>query len=357
MAVGWAATRAGTRRSLRSPIPDNQLFPGLYLPDGLTLKPTDSYTQFLTDLRAARITRQRARQLAADNRDRILHTIDDQNHHDLHDTLKRLTPATEEHANAQLEDIRITLAPLFGVRPTPTSSMRELFWLVPVALGLALTDAGDFAAALDWYQYAYAYQLPAGQSADLPRPGAEHDDRSPPSTVRPPGRPTGPTRTRWPGTGPTPTPASPCMSIARCLLAYADNEFIRATAASNARARALYEAALDLLRSADAAPPSGANVPFPAEPGPRAALETHAHDRLDKIHRGLNIASTLPEPTDRESVQPSQYRYAVLVERAKNLIAIAAAARGGLPGRRRAGRRRHLHAAAGRARPRLSRRR
>ena len=301
--------------------PDNHLFPGLYLPDGLSLKPTDSYTQFLTDLRAARITPQHARQLAADNRDRILHTIDDQNHHDLHDTLKRLTPATEEHANAQLEDIRITLAPLFGVSADTDQLMRELFWLVPVALGLALTDAGDFVHALDWYQYAYAYQLPAGRRRIFPGLAQEHTIQS--TFDRP---------ATWPVDGSNPHEVArhradaytrfTVLSIARCLLAYGDNEFIRATAASNARARSLYEAALDLLRSPDAASPSGGNVPFPPNPV-RAALETQAQTALGKIHQGLNIASTLPEPTDRESVQPSQYRYAVLAERAKNLTAIA----------------------------------
>ena len=45
--------------------PENQLFPGLYVPNGLTLTPTPSYQQFLTDLRAHRITGQRARDLAA----------------------------------------------------------------------------------------------------------------------------------------------------------------------------------------------------------------------------------------------------------------------------------------------------
>jgi hypothetical protein len=306
--------------------PDNHLFPGLYLPDGLNLKPTDSYTQFLADLRAARITVRRARQLAADNRDRLLLTIADPDRdghppETLHDTLKRLAPVTEVHTNAQLDDIRTTLAPFYGVSAGIDQLLRELFWLVPVALGLALTDAGDFAHALDWYQYAYAYQLPADRRRIFPGLAQEQSIQS--TFDRP---------ETWPVDGSNPHEVArhragaytrfTVLSIARCLLAYGDNEFIRATAASNARARALYEAAFDLLRSPDVASPTGGSGPFPPNPV-RAALETQAQTALGKIHQGLNIASTLPEPTDQESVQPSQYRYAVLADRAKNLSMIA----------------------------------
>ncbi len=297
--------------------PENHLFPGLYLPDGLSLKPTGSYTQFLGDLRAARITPQRARQLAADNLDRVLGTINDQLHHDLHDTFKRLAPATEEHTNAQLDNIRITLAPLFGVSADTDQLVRELFWLVPVALGLALTDAGDFVPALDWYACAYAYQLPADVRRIFPGLAAEHTIQS--TFDRP---------ETWPVDGSNPHEVArhradaytrfTVLSIARCLLAYGDNEFIRATAASNAQARALYEAALDLLQSPDAASLTGDTVPFPPNPVPfppnpvpfppnpvQSALQTQAQTTLGKIHQGLNIASTLPERPAGRACSPA----------------------------------------------------
>ena len=99
------------------------------------------------------------------------------------------------------------------------------------------------------------------------------------------------------------------MSIVRCLLAYADGEYVRSTAASNARARALYEAALDLVRSADAAPQTGPDVPFPANPV-HGSLQTYAATSLDKIHHGLNIAATLPDSHRRaqRAAQPIPVR-------------------------------------------------
>ena len=127
----------------------------------------------------------------------------------------------------------------------------------------------------------------------------------------------------------------------RCLLAYADGEYVRSTAASNARARALYEAALDLVRSADAAPQTGPDVPFPANPV-HGSLQTYATTSLDKIHHGLNIAATSCRTRRTgSSVLPSQYRYAVLIERARTWSAPPPSSR--RPSSpRRAGRRQRL---------------
>ena len=296
--------------------PENQLFPGLYVPNGLTLTPTPSYQQFLTDLRAHRITGQRARDLAGQNWERLAATLDV----DLKNAIADLVPLDEVHSNQQLATLRTSLGPLYT--PANRQLIRELFWLVPVALGLALTDAGEFTTALDWYQYAYAYQLPDGQRRIFPGLAAEHD------VVSSYGR-----SITWPADGTNPHEVAveradaytrfTVMSIVRCLLAYADGEYVRSTPASNARARALYEAALDLVRSADAAPQTGPDVPFPANPV-HGSLQTYATTSLDKIHHGLNIAATLPDSTDGLSVLPSQYRYAVLVERAKTLVGTAA---------------------------------
>jgi hypothetical protein len=82
----------------------------------------------------------------------------------------------------------------------------------------------------------------------------------------------------------------------------------------------LYETAVDVLRLPEARPDIGDDVPFPPNPVYRA-LRQHCRAGLDKIHRGLNIAGVTTE--DEESVLPSQYRYSVLVERAKSLVSIA----------------------------------
>jgi hypothetical protein len=67
-------------------------------------------------------------------------------------------------------------------------------------------------------------------------------------------------------------------------------------------------------------------MPFPVNPV-WESLRLHAQSNLDKIHNGLNIAGirvNLPLASGPVTVfLPSQYRYAVLVERAKNLVGIA----------------------------------
>ncbi|WP_432989906.1 hypothetical protein [Dactylosporangium sp. CA-233914] len=303
--------------------PQNHLFPGLYVPDGLTLRPTGSYGTFLHDLRAARITAQRARLLAQQNRDRMLDVV--RGLPGLSDVQRKaitdLAPVSEVHTNQELDDLRTTLLPLYGITPDADQAIRELYWLVPVALGLALTEAGEFVRALDWYQVAYAYQLPPARRRVFPGMSREQAIQS--AYGRSP---------NWPVDGSNPHQVATdradaythftVMSIVRCLLAYADNEFVRNTAAANARARGLYEAALELIRSADAASVTGQGVPFPANPV-RDALQAQAQTGLDKIHRGLNLAGTQPDTADDESTLPSQYRYAVIAERARNLVAIA----------------------------------
>ena len=305
---GWNAAITGFA------YPENQLFPSLYLPNGLTLVPSPSYVQFLDELRAARVTPERARQLAQANWNRLSPTLDPA----LRDAIKD-TPPVQPRTNQELVDLAAKLLPLYT--PEHQQVIRELLWLAPVALGLSLTQAGSFTAALDWFDYAYAYRLPPAQRRIFPGLVVEH------STVSTFGRPT-----TWPADGTNPHEVAveradaytrfTVMSIARCLLAYADSEYVRNTAASNARARALYEAAVDLLGSADAAPQTGPGIPFPANPV-QSALVLSARSNLDKIHRGLNIAAAEVDVPDGVSVLPSQYRHEVLVDRAKSLVAIA----------------------------------
>ena len=66
-----------------------------------------------------------------------------------------------------------TVNPLYTEERQIPQHVREIFWLVPVALARKLHDCGHYAAALDWYQTVFAYQLPRGpKRLDLsgPRP-------------------------------------------------------------------------------------------------------------------------------------------------------------------------------------------
>ena len=178
--------------------------------------------------------------------------------------------------------------------------LREIFWLVPVALARKLHDCGHYAAALDWYQTVFAYQLPAGPALRLPRPGARAatrvdirphpvmaafvDELNPHFTARDRNG----AYTRF-----------TVMSIVECFLAFADSEFARSAPDSNARARALYQTAADLLELPEVVP-ERADVPFPVNPVWRA-LQSAGRIGLSKIHAGLNIAGqadlAAPAPT------------------------------------------------------------
>ncbi len=306
--------------------PENHLFPALYLNNEVRLHPTAVYTtMFLPALREQRITPQRARTLASANWARWAQTAS------IRDALKDLVPTSETHTTARLAAIRTTVGPLYlsAAEPdvdqtSPTLDrqlLRELFWLVPVALGQALQDAGHFQEALDWYEYAYAYRLPPGERRVFPGLASEQGITSTYSFP-----------SNWPVAGSNPHEVAKeradcytrftVLSIVTCLLSFADSEFVRDTALANARARALYETALDLSLGPDASPETDSSSPFPGNPV-WAGLRSRAQTGLDKIHHGLNIASAWMSASNDVRVLPSQYRYSTLVERAKNLVAIA----------------------------------
>src|SRR5262249_19382461 len=122
------------------------------------------------------------------------------------------------------------------------------------------------------------------------------------------------------------------ISLVRCCAAFADAEFTRDTDESVARARALYQTALDLLGlayPAAGAPATPAN-PFGLDPVVEA-LRLHAQSNLRKLRLGRNIAGldrqrspALAAGTAIAPRQPTPYRYAALIARAKELIQTAA---------------------------------
>ena len=126
--------------------------------------------------------------------------------------------ADPRRSNAELDAYRERCAELASGPPGQpftqerqiAQHLREIFWLVPVALARKLHDCGHYAAALDWYQTVFAYHAPAGTALHLPRLGSGADDRSRHSPARRCGCRswTSSTRTSRPATATAPTPAS-----------------------------------------------------------------------------------------------------------------------------------------------------
>jgi hypothetical protein len=219
--------------------------------------------------------------------------------------------------------------------------LQEIFYFVPMAIALQLQRSGEYLAALDWYQTVYAYQLPVGQRTiyhglQLEGVFSERPRITPGIWLREELNPHYFARERKHA-----YTRFTIMSIVQCLLDYADSEFTLESDESLPRARALYLSALDLL---------GQPV-MPASNPMLEALRRHADLSLDKLRSGRNIAG-MERPPERDPaaetgtseampdvvvigsggqlvlrqsvpLQPTPYRYAALIERAKQLVGIA----------------------------------
>lgn len=268
-------------------------------------------------------------------------------------TAVRVTPTvsgpfeiTEQLSESALQSRKIAIEKAFADNPSAPRSvltyLEEAYYCVPVQLALQLQQQGLFITALDWFQTVYAYNLPIAQRKiyfGLKREEALTNsfDRSPNWLLN--------------GLNPHDTATSrsnaytrfTILSLIRCFLDFADAEFTRSTAESIAVARPLYMAALELLSL-----PEMKDPPTPLLPTNLVlhALTLQAELNLAKIRNGLNIAG-LERPLEAEfqqseaialptfggngtisvsppvSLRPTAYRYAVLIERAKQLVAIA----------------------------------
>jgi len=171
---------------------------------------------------------------------------------------------------------------------TEANYLREIFWLVPIALALQLQRAGHYLVALDWYQDCLTRSSSQAKPQDYR--GLELEERITSEYARVPewlveelnphifARKRKNAYTRF-----------TVLSIARCFLDYADAEFSQSTAESVGRARTLYETAEDLLNLPDVKPQTGPDIPFLPDPI-WESLRLHARANLTKIHNGLNIA-------------------------------------------------------------------
>ena len=295
--------------------PENHVYPTLWNAEVTPI--SSNVTAFLTALRKQPVTPALTEHLTRVHWDGV-----SQDDPTFFSALESLVPTRQFHTNKELAELQSSLRPLYN-QPNNISSARlfDLFWLVPIAIAQALQDNGYFTEALDWYQWTYAYQLPAELRRTFPKLA---DEKNIQSTYERPAF--------WPVSDSNPHRVADnradtytrftVMSIVRCLLAFADSEFTRNTTDANAQALALYRTALDLIDSPDLAPPQGPPSPFPANPV-WDGLRARAQSGLDKIRQGLNIASMQFTADDDQQMLPSQYRYAVLVDRAKALTATA----------------------------------
>ena len=210
----------------------------------------------------------------------------------------------------------------------PPEFVAEICYFVPLLLALQLQRSGQYLAALAWYQSVYAYHLPLAERKLYHRLVREE-------TVTDVLQPS---KTWLLGDGLNPheivTRLAPrknaytrftVMAQVRCFLEFADGEFTQATAESIPRARALYIAALDLLRDIEpAGPATGAAPRFPPNEMP-ASLRLHAETNLAKLRNGLNIAGLeLPSTLDADVAGSSTpYRFSALLARAKELVGVA----------------------------------
>ena len=315
--------------------PENQLFPNLYVPDGQLLQPTQAFRTLIAALRnALRVSAEDARQLASAYLDQLRKEPGSGLPPQLVDPSFIIT---DQMTDAALIQRQQDVATLIGSNTDPNNiprALREVFFFVPMAIGLRLQQDRHYVTALDWFQTVYAFNLaPVNRkiyqgltleesvtTAYVRVPDWLIDQINPHIIVRTSRTPSGALVGRK-----NVYTHFTVMSIVRCFLDYADLEFTRNLPESISLSRGLYETAVDLLNLPDVRPETGPGIPFPPNPV-WDSLRMHAQNNLAKIHNGMNIAGVRSEapPADATAVfLPSQYRYSALVERAKNLVGIA----------------------------------
>lgn len=219
----------------------------------------------------------------------------------------------------------------------------EKSYFAPIAFALALQRARLYTAAMDWYRQVYDVSKPARahKLADLlksevdslrPAPNFSADDQwtqalSDPHKVA--GLKDAQGRRFWGN----PYTRFTLLQILHCVLSLADSEFASGTRDSRARALALYLEAKDILgfeELRDLLPEKDEQVYLPN--AVVAAHRAHVDASLRKLRRGLSFTGApLPPDITRGSgggarsnlVRPTPYRFKLLMERAKQLAAMA----------------------------------
>jgi hypothetical protein len=331
--------------------PESHLLPTLRPPS----EATKAYQGLITKLRSlARITPEQARTAAADYLTQL--RGDFATNATFPQELKSSAfILTEQLTDRQLADRQALSVKLMGTLTDPHQApnyLEEVFYFVPLLCALQLQRSAEYLVALDWFRKnVYAFHLP---------PGRLTADKLPPGTL-PAGKPLPDRRqiyygltleeqiptqfqrpVNWPREGLNPhdivhvrakaLTGFTIISLVRCFVAFADAEFTRDTDESLARARALYQTGVDLLGLTYPAASSAVDAahPFGLDPVVEA-LHLHAESNLRKLRLGRNIAGLErqlpPELAGGTTVaprQPTPYRYAALIARAKELTQTAA---------------------------------
>lgn len=222
-------------------------------------------------------------------------------------------------------------------------ALTEVLFDLPITLALHFQQAGDYETALDWYRVVYALDLPPNPDRRRVYPGLNDgitnttydqtsqwllDDAVNPHQFA---KQRADAYTRF-----------TLLSIVRCLLSFADSEFTTDSFESLPRARSLYINAREVLDMPELSQP-------PSDPRVKmnpviAALRARAEVNLFKLRTQRNIAgmqrevralsaqpaSLVLSDASRNgragttaTLAPTQYRYATLIERAKQLVTLA----------------------------------
>lgn len=245
---------------------------------------------------------------------------------------------TDQLSDAELSRHAHQVESVFAENKGATDSvldyLRETFHFVPIQMGTQLASCDQYVASLDWMRTVYDYTKAGGAgwssarviAAPRPGPPAPAEDRLSPD--RSPGQ--------------SDLEAFVLMSLVSCFLRYGDAEFGRDSAESVPRARTLYEDALWVLSQIDPEPAEAERPPNPVV----ASQRRHAELAMYKIDSGRNIAGMVRQldpyavaaetPAGMPSISggqlllpangvspPTEYRYPVLMEKAKQLAQLA----------------------------------
>lgn len=207
-------------------------------------------------------------------------------------------------------------------------SEKEFF--VPVAIGVMLERSGLYSLALDWYRNVYDTKMPPNKRAKTGLlkkeknnpPHIHYDDRwslnLDPHTIAYKANTNSYTRFIL-------------ARITRCMVALADAEFVRGTDESRAKALDLYLETKQILgfEELENRTPADGSEAYLENPN-FVTLRDRVAVALRKLRRGLTYLGT-PAWRDRTgdnsgistATRPTPYRFRVLVERAKQLLALS----------------------------------
>jgi hypothetical protein len=260
---------------------------------------------------------------------------------------------TEQLSEAQLLQFATQNSQLWaGKTDAQKRVLTEVFFDLPITLALQFQQSGDFETALAWYRIVYALELPPGDvSLTDPRefrrifPGLTAEKTTPNNYSQ---------TSQWLLDG----AVNPhqfatqranaytrftLLSIVSCMLSFADSEFTTDSFESLPRARSLYINAREVLDMPELSqPPTDQRVKMNPV---IAALRGRAEVNLFKLRSQRNIAGMQREVASLNAqpasmvltgassngralsagapLAPTQYRYATLIERAKQLVTIA----------------------------------